>query len=242
MHTVNKYLLEDRHDITVVLVGAGGSGSFMLSNLARINYALIKKGRKGLYVVVVDPDTVSEFNVGRQLFSPSDVGRNKAEVLVERINRAYGTSWKHSSKRIDEKIKAIEGNIIITCVDNVKARKQVRKAFGRYNGEIYFENHYWLDMGNDKDFGQVILSDMKDLPDIFTLYPKLRDGKKDGPSCSMAESLNRQSLFINSTITQFASVILFDLLTKPKIENHGVFLNLKTMQTKPMKCIPTKQS
>ncbi|UJP64047.1 PRTRC system ThiF family protein [Mongoliitalea daihaiensis] len=242
MHTVKKYLLEDQHDITVVLIGAGGSGSFMLSNLARINYALIKMGRKGLYTIVMDPDTVSEFNVGRQLFSPSDVGRNKAEVLVERINRAYGTSWAHSSKKIDVNTKKIEGNIIITCVDNVKARKQVKKVFGQKIDEIYFKNHYWLDMGNDKDFGQVILSDLKELPDIFTLYPKLKDGKKDGPSCSMAESLNRQSLFINSTVTQFASVILFDLLTKAQIENHGVFLNLNSMQTKPMKCIPTKQS
>ena len=33
-----------------------------------------------------DPDIVTEANIGRQLFGPSDLGQNKAQCLVTRIN------------------------------------------------------------------------------------------------------------------------------------------------------------
>ena len=50
---------------------------------------------RGLSVTVYDPDTVvSPFNIGRQLFYATDLGLNKAEVLVGRVNVAYGTKWR----------------------------------------------------------------------------------------------------------------------------------------------------
>lgn len=49
---------------------------------ARIHASLLRLGHPGgLSVDVVDPDVVSEANIGRQPFSPYDVGRPKVEVL-----------------------------------------------------------------------------------------------------------------------------------------------------------------
>lgn len=242
MHKINEYLRDDIHDITISLIGAGGSGSFMLSNLCRINHALKMMGRKGLYVLLHDHDTVSEFNVGRQLFTPSDIGKFKAKVLIDRVNRTFGTEWDYATSPIKKNNIPLNGNIIITCVDNLKARRAVKYRFDldKKQGNDVNDNHYWLDMGNGKNFGQVILSDGKDLPNIFDMFPNLRESKADGQSCSMMESLNRQDLFINSTLTQYAGKLLFDLLTKENLNYHGMFINLETIQTKAIPC-PKKQ-
>src|SRR5689334_7068613 len=77
--------------VNVALAGAGGNGSQMLSGLARLHLALLKLGHPGgLKVTVWDPDLVSESNIGRQLFYPSDIGQPKSFVLVNRYNLAYG--------------------------------------------------------------------------------------------------------------------------------------------------------
>lgn len=50
--------------------------------------------RHGLQVTVWDDDTIEEHNAGRQLFFRPDVGMNKAEVMVYRLNMAYGLNWQ----------------------------------------------------------------------------------------------------------------------------------------------------
>ena len=80
--------------VRITVIGAGGTGSYLLSYLAQINYLLRMVGGQDcpLQVHVYDPDTVSETNVGRQNFWPMDVGMNKADVLVNRINMGFGTN------------------------------------------------------------------------------------------------------------------------------------------------------
>ena len=61
----------------VILFGVGGVGSFCAEALARIGIGTI---------TLVDPDDVSVSNINRQLIAlHSTVGRNKAEVMKERI-------------------------------------------------------------------------------------------------------------------------------------------------------------
>lgn len=78
----------------IAVVGAGGNGAQMASGLAQIAVAQRSFGAQPLEVVIFDDDLVSEANVGRQLFSPSDIGRPKADVLVERINAFYQKARK----------------------------------------------------------------------------------------------------------------------------------------------------
>lgn len=66
-------------DSTVLLVGAGGLGGYVLELLARFGV-----GR----IVVADGDVFEESNLNRQLLSSvADIGRNKARVAAERVAR-----------------------------------------------------------------------------------------------------------------------------------------------------------
>lgn len=79
-HFSDSYLLDPRHPVTVNVIGAGGTGSQVVTSLARMDTALWKLGHPGLFVRVYDPDTVSESNIGRQLLArrTSDCTRRSA--------------------------------------------------------------------------------------------------------------------------------------------------------------------
>jgi len=57
----------------------------------------------------------------------------------------------------------------------------------------------------------------------------------DTPSCSLAEALEKQDLFINSVLAQMGSSLLWNLFRNGMTENRGFFLNLKSFQSKPIK-------
>ena len=94
VHYIDSYLINPQHPVTVNVIGAGGTGSQVLTCLARLDTALRGLGHPGLFVTVYDSDTVTEANIGRQLFSPSDTGLNKAQCLVTRVNNFFGNGWR----------------------------------------------------------------------------------------------------------------------------------------------------
>ena len=99
IHYTDRYLLNPYHPVTVFVIGAGGTGSQVATGLARMSVALQALGHPGLHVTVFDPDTVTEANIGRQLFSGSELGLNKAAALATRINRFFGFSWAYEEER-----------------------------------------------------------------------------------------------------------------------------------------------
>ena len=127
IHYTDRYLLNPYHPVTVFVIGAGGTGSQVATGLARMSVALQALGHPGLHVTVFDPDTVTEANIGRQLFSGSELGLNKATALVTRINRFFGFSWEAKGQRYPLKASADReepalANIIVTCTDNIRSR------------------------------------------------------------------------------------------------------------------------
>lgn len=81
VHFTDKYILNPTHPITINLVGVGGTGSQVLTSLARINHALIALGHPGLHVVAYDSDEVTLANIGRQQFSMVDIGLDRKSVV-----------------------------------------------------------------------------------------------------------------------------------------------------------------
>ena len=81
-HYVHNYILNPYHELTVNVIGCGGTGSQVLTALGRMNYALKKLGHLGLHVTAYDGDIVTAANCGRQLFSEQEIGCNKAEALI----------------------------------------------------------------------------------------------------------------------------------------------------------------
>lgn len=66
------YLLNPSHPVTVFVIGAGGTDSQVIANLTRMSMALQALGHPGPHVTVFDPDTVSQANIGRQLFCETE--------------------------------------------------------------------------------------------------------------------------------------------------------------------------
>ena len=64
-------------------------------------------------------------------------------------------------------------------------------------------------------------------------YSKVKDNDS-GPSCSLAEALEKQDLFINSTLAQLGCNLLWKLFRHGMIEHHGLYLNLSTMKVNPI--------
>ena len=163
VHYIDNYLLNPQHPVTVNLIGAGGTGSQVLTCLARLDVTLRALGHPGLFVTLYDPDIVTESNIGRQLFGCSDQGLNKAQCLVTRINNFFGNDWKAVPDIFPTVLKDAKredmANITITCTDNIKSRLDlwnVLKAVPIQNYRSYETPLYWMDFGNTQTSGQVL--------------------------------------------------------------------------------------
>jgi PRTRC genetic system ThiF family protein len=240
IHQIHPQLLN--RQVQVAVIGAGGTGSQLMNNLVRLHLALIALGHPGgLHVTLWDDDTVSEANVGRQSFYPGDIGSAKAATIINRINLAFQLNWSSRVERIDSN-SVLKAQIVIGCVDNRKARLAILQAAQRNRVQ------YWLDCGNRLGDGQVVLGEVcpllakerkvPRLPHASDLYPELidptQDVTDDVPSCSLADALEKQSLFINTSVAMFACNILTELFRHGQIAYHGIFVNLKSGRTSPL--------
>ena len=249
-HFVHNYMLDPMHPLAVTLVGVGGTGSQVLTSLGRMNYALRELGHPGLQVTAYDADIVTPANCGRQLFAPQEIGRNKAEVLTTKLNMFFGTEWESVPEMYTE--TSPNANIVISCVDTIKARLAIAKTFEHQSwrgGYDMKKPYYWLDFGNTLDTGQVILgtaskvdqpkgtrNTIDTLRKVTEYFDLTKVNEKDsGPSCSLAEALSKQDLFVNSTLAQIGMALMWKMFTKGVLETHGAFLNLETMKVNPIK-------
>ena len=109
------------HQVRILLVGAGGTGSRILEKLVCLHRALLAKGHpEGLMVTVVDPDTVSPANIGRQAFYAGDIGCFKADVLVNRVNMALGNvQWCSEVSKVDTRSGLDNFDLVVGAVDNL---------------------------------------------------------------------------------------------------------------------------
>ncbi|KEY98124.1 thiamine biosynthesis protein ThiF [Sphingomonas sp. BHC-A] len=232
--------------INVMLVGCGGNGAQMLMGLASLDTALRAISPRSLNVIVADDDTVSEANLGRQPFYRCDLGNSKAHTLTERINIAHGLAWKAVHGRAPADIGLDGIDLLISCVDTAAARR----ALGAAMPDNAPAPIYWLDLGNRATDGQFLIGcprasagDKADrLPTVLEYFPELADesvAEDDAPSCSVAEALERQSLFVNRVVASQALALLFELLGRGSIGHAGAFINLSTGQSVPIP-LPTK--
>ena len=260
IHFTDITLINPTNPITVNLIGAGGTGSQVLTALARMNHALTELNHAGLSVRLWDDDVITEANLGRQLFAESELGFYKSVALINRVNRFFGTNWKAETQKFEKddlgKLQSnMKSEIYISCVDSVKSRFDIAEILNELKiDKSYYRNQckYWMDFGNSQFTGQVLLSTIGNikqpnsekyetvgnLPFIteeFGELLKISELEDDTPSCSLAEALEKQDLFINSTLAQMGSSLLWNLFRNGLTENRGFFLNLKNFTAKPIK-------
>lgn len=258
-HYTDRYLLNPEHPVTVSLIGAGGTGSQMLTCLARMHQAMLALDYPGLMVTVYDDDTISPANLGRQLFAAAEIGMNKGVALINRINRFFGTNWKAVSEKFDEDTlthlpESGKTNLYISCVDTANARFGIAEILSDYKSERSYRRSrplYWMDLGNSRDTGQVLLSTIgklgqpasdnyeavDNLPFVTETFKSLlqvADTTDNTPSCSLAEALTKQDLFVNSTLANMGASLLWQLFREGIIINRGFFMNLQNFRVQPI--------
>lgn len=256
IHIVYPNFLNPVNPISVNLIGAGGTGSQMLTALARISQALTALGHSGLQVNVFDDDLVEQANLSRQLFTQNEIGLNKAVALINRINRFFGTNWKAVPERFENSCAGDtnrSANLTISCVDTVSARLEIEETLKKLTQSTNYRDTplYLLDFGNSKSSGQVVLSTVGSIKQaiskkFFTVssfaslvgeYSDLLTASENGdntPSCSLAEALGKQDLFINSTLANLGASLLWTMFREGVIQYRGFFLNLEDFRTQPI--------
>ena len=127
---INKY-----KEYNILIVGVGGTGSHLISFLSQL---IGNRKDKALFdITLIDKDHVEEKNLTTQKFLYEDITKNKAEVLSERYNAVYDLNIKYIDKFIENKDDLIsllcedKQNIIISCVDNNKARAIIDTVFNQ---------------------------------------------------------------------------------------------------------------
>lgn len=231
-------------NINILVVGAGGTGSIVLSMLAQMDYNLSKlsDGITRLNVLVADGDDVSSSNIGRQAFYSSDIGMNKAEVLTTRFNQFMNTNWSWSTDFVaPEDIEEHEFDVIISCVDSAKFRYELGNHFKDTDN-----SSLWIDCGNSVSTGQILLGhlggypDEDKLPNIFDLYGSALESMEDRPedSCGHESALSAQDFGINHAIAMQATNLLWQLIRHGSIDVHGAFVDLKSSTVNPINIDP----
>ncbi|AWG23888.1 PRTRC system ThiF family protein [Flavobacterium kingsejongi] len=259
IHFTDSDLINPTNPILVNLIGAGGTGSKVLTALMEMNHSLIELGHAGLQIRLWDDDLITQANLGRQRFAESEIGLYKSVALINRANRFSGTNWKAETIKfekdcLDKLPENVGASIYISCVDSVRARFEIADILKMLNNGKAYSNRprYWLDFGNSQHTGQVLISTIgtiqqpnsekyetvASLPfvtDEFAELLKQSEEQDDTPSCSLAEALEKQDLFINSSLAQMGCSLLWNLFRYGMSEYRGFFHNLKDFNTHPIK-------
>ena len=151
---------------TVTIVGCGGTGGFAAEGLCRL-----LPPRADL--VLIDHDRVEERNLTRQNFTREDLGQFKSEALAGRLARKYGVPIAYSTLALGM-VELRYPGLIIGCVDNGLARRQIAKIMknggvgwvGGYSqlvprelqrGPRLVASLWWVDAGNGENYGQILI-------------------------------------------------------------------------------------
>lgn len=216
----------------ITLAGCGGTGSFLAQDLARLAYHARQQGTD-VRLAFVDFDRVEEKNIGRQNFSPAEVGRYKAEALATRYSRAFGLDINYMTTAIKDAVVSAyprHVNLLVGAVDNAYARRDIATTVSQANGRMW-----WLDCGNLHAAGQVILGNSAawdsrsafpgtgfchSLPAPHILRPGLLtpQPKQTGFSCAELTQLDVQGLIVNRAIATFAAQYLYRLVVSRTLD------------------------
>lgn len=238
------------HIQTIVIVGCGGTGAQVARIVSRIIYDMQRARLHTPKIVLIDPDIVEEKNVGRQLFSPADaaLGLPKVEVVGRRLNMALGlaVSWIVEPFHAEKHGDRYGSQLVIGCVDNHLARRELHKARGILIGA-----------GNYRDGGQVVIGNAADpeqmrrhidgmdgkyayLPKEGLLFPALLEpevpASEAQPDLSCAELVLRgeQDVLVNDWMACVVGQYVSALLCRQPIRTFASFISLDGMSVRSL--------
>lgn len=147
-----KVITSPTNNISLALVGCGGTGSWLAPAIVRVARWLSDTG-KAVDLVFIDPDRVEPKNVFRQNFCDAEIGMNKADALARRYSRAWGQAIGSRNEKFDgNRLDGYSGfGVICGCVDGPEGRAAINNLVNQYCGI------WWIDSGNTASYGQVLI-------------------------------------------------------------------------------------
>lgn len=253
-----------------IVVGAGGTGSFAAPAIGRLICELKQQQNKPVEMLIVDPDVVESGNIPRSNFCAAEIGRFKAQTLAERITMAWGIEAVFSCENFDhdKHLKPSASDyrsltVIVGCVDNHPARKDIHSAVDgfRCNSASDAPGVWWLDGGNGKSSGQVILgsdtkptksdhhftgtSICKSLPAPSVIHPDLLQAEnaslsngRERLSCPERIRLGEQSLNINQRVAVEMAEMLTAMFLTRSLKRFATYFDLETGTSRSLYCTP----
>lgn len=235
----------------ILLVGCGGTGSYAALHLAQLSYAARSHGVE-INLIFIDPDRVEAKNVARQNFAPCEIGEFKAVTLARRYAAAFGLPIVALAEKFGSEIlrqymlKPEHLTLVVGCVDNTAARRDIHLALTREMGairEFAGRGLFWLDAGNHHAHGQILLGNniyprplLSPLGFAFSLpLPSVQNPKLIAPeeaptpeealSCADLVALEVQSRTINKMMAAWIDVYCERLLISRDLRMMGTELD-----------------
>lgn len=163
---------------SVILIGAGGTGSRLMPPLAQLIRTCLNKYNPlawlpSLPLFVIDGDVVEEKNLLRQNFIARDVGSPKSAVVASRYSNAFGIPIYPSVQFVKKGVNltfqgmpttigfSFLNSIVILAVDSADARREILQTIfnnnriGLCSAAEGSRNIFVIDAGNEDAFGQV---------------------------------------------------------------------------------------
>lgn len=206
---------EKANNLKVVIVGCGGLGNPVARLIARFGIGNI---------VLIDNDRVEIENLNRDGFEFGDIGRNKAEVLKEKIERFFG-NHSPNVEAICESVqnlqleRIVEGaDLVITATDNTGSRIYVNDICIKTNTEMIdagfttdgLRGHVRLILPGETACLRCTSFDLPP-PEKTNLVNKVDLGEKTGYAISPAPTLT----FLASLAGMMTFSVLFEVSRPP---------------------------
>ena len=246
-----------------IVVGAGGTGSFVVPAIARLVYELKQQQNKSAEMLIVDPDKVESNNIPRSNFCFAEVGRYKAQTLAERVATAWGIEVGFSCEKFDAEQHLKSSNsdyrsltVIVGCVDNYRARREMHRALDEFRSYGESSRVWWIDGGNGKTSGQVLLgsttkalkpeqyftgtSICRAIPSPSLQHPDLLQPEKievkSDLSCPERMRLGEQCLNINQRVAVEMAEVLTEMLLTRSLKRFAFYFDLESGASRSNYC------
>lgn len=237
--------LAKNRPVKIVIIGAGGTGGYVIPHLYRIAYASGRLCR----IIIADGDIVEKKNLVRQNFAECDIGENKAEVMAERYAGVFGIETEYIPEYIESEYQLFrllyipkDNNryyqpkpisILIGAVDNNRSRVMCNNVFKKMDDLIY------IDSGNGEFTGQVVCGVKQSgrvlSKSIAQVYPDiLQDTEKFPSELSCAEHAVSapQSIAANIFASTAVSSMLYNLLIEGELKNNRLTFSSRRLLMK----------
>lgn len=230
--------------VQILIIGAGGTGGYVIPHLYRIAFASDRPCK----VIIADGDIVERKNLIRQNFAECDIGENKAVVMAERYSEVFGIETEYIPNYIEDEAQLYDLlylphpaysstpkpiSILIGAVDNNRSRVMCNNVFKRLDDIIY------IDSGNGDFTGQVVCGAKADgkvvSKPVASVFPDiLKDTEKFPSELSCAErSVSApQSIAANVFASTAITSMLYYLLIEGELKNSRIAFSSRKLLMK----------